>query len=397
MRVVLSTWGRFHTFHLARQMQRFGWLEAVFTTLPRFVLRNEGIPASKLIVNPWLHPLVLAKWRLGLINPQMDRALLRMVDRSQQHFISRRIPPCDVFIALSGSGLSGGRIVQARAGKWVCDRSSCHQAYADQLMAEEFARFGLEYPRTDSWALNKELREYDAADVIVVPSEFARKSFISEGIDPARVVKIPFGSDLNAFRRTREPDPAAFTVFYCGQVGFRKGIPYLLDAFRRVRHARKKLVIAGAVLPEIKPYLAKADLTDVEFIGVVSRRQLCDLYSGANVFAIASIEEGMAKVQAEAMACGCPVVATENSGAGDLIEDAKEGFIVPIRAPEIIAERLQRLADDSELCARMGVRAREKIGSLGGWDHYGDRYRELCITLTAPAAPRFPQIPFPGQ
>jgi glycosyltransferase involved in cell wall biosynthesis len=238
--------------------------------------------------------------------------------------------------------------------------------------------------------LNKELREYDTADVIVVPSDFARNSFISQGIEPARVVKIPFGSDLNAFRRTREPDPAAFTVFYCGQVSFRKGIPYLLDAFRRVRHSRKKLIIAGAVLPEIKPFLAKADLTDVEFIGIVARTRLCDLYSCANVFAIASIEEGMAKVQAEAMACGAPVVATENSGAGDLIEDGSEGFIVPIRAPEIMAERLQRLADDSELCARMGIRARARIAALGGWAHYGDRYHELCITLTVPAAPPSP-------
>lgn len=384
MRVVLSTWGRFHTFHLARQMQRLGWLEAVFTTLPRFLLRHEGIPPDKLVVNPWLHPGVLAKWRLGLRHPRIDRALLRMVDRSQQRFIARRIPPCDVFVALSGSGLSGGRIVQSRGGKWICDRSSCHQAYADQLMVEEFARFGLVYPRTDPWTLDKELREYDTADVIVVPSDFARNSFITQGIDPARVVKIPFGSDLRAFRRTREPDPAVFTVFYCGQVSFRKGIPYLLEAFRRVRHPRKKLIMAGAVLPEIKPFLAKADLTDVEFIGIVSRTQLCDLYSSANVFAIASVEEGFGLVQTEAMACGTPVVTTENTGGPDVIQDGSEGFIVPIRAPEIMAERLQRLVDDPQLCAAMGMRAREKIRSLGGWDDYGDQYRDLCLALATP-------------
>jgi alpha-maltose-1-phosphate synthase len=382
MRVVLSTWGRFHSFHLARQMQRFGWLEAVFTTLPRFVLRNEGIPASKLIVNPWLHPIVLAKWRLGLVNPRLDRALLRMVDYSQQHFIARRIPPCDFFIALSGSGLSAGPIVQSRGGKWICDRSSSHQAYADQLMVEEFARFGLVYPRTDAWALNKELQEYEKANVIVVPSDFARESFIRQGIDPGRVVKIPFGSDLTAFRRTREPDPAAFTVFYCGQVGFRKGIPYLLDAFRRVRHPRKKLIIAGAILPEIRPFLASVDLTDVDFVGVVERARLCDLYSMANVFAIASIEEGMATVQAEAMACATPVVASENSGASELIHDGVEGYIVPVRASEIMAERLQRLADKPDARRAMGIRAREKIRSLGGWNSYGEQYRKLCLTLT---------------
>jgi alpha-maltose-1-phosphate synthase len=383
MRVTISTWGRFHSFHLARQMQRFGWLEAVFTTLPRFILRNEGVPPEKLIVNPWLHPFVLAKWRAGLTNPRIDRFLLRLVDRSQQRFIARRVPPCDVFIALSGSGLVGGRIVQQHGGKWICDRSSCHQTYADQLMVEEFARFGLEYRQTDAWTLNKELHEYQEADIIVVPSEFARRSFTSQGIDPARVVKICFGCDPNIFRRTREVDPAAFTVFYCGQVSFRKGIPYLLDAFQRVRHPRKKLIIAGAVLSEIKAFLAKADLTDVEFVGVVDRSRLCDFYSRANVSAIASVEEGMAIVQTEAMACGIPLVATENSGAADLIRDGVEGYIVPIRAPDVMAERLQTLADARDLRAVMGIAAREKIQSLGGWNHYGDQYRNLCLALTS--------------
>jgi alpha-maltose-1-phosphate synthase len=383
MRVTISTWGRFHSFHLARQMQRFGWLEAVFTTFPRFILRNEGVPPEKLIVNPWLHPLVLAKWRAGLTNPRIDRFLLRLVDRSQQRFIASRVPACEVFIALSGSGLTGGRVVQARGGKWICDRSSSHQAYADQLMTEEFARFGLVYPRTDPWALNKELREYQEANVVVVPSDFARKSFITQGVDPARVVKISFGSDLNSFRRTREVDPAAFTVFYCGQVSFRKGIPDLIDAFRRVRHPRKRLIIAGAVMPEIKSFLAKADLADVEFIGVVGRTRLCDWYSRANVFAIASIEEGMAYVLGEAMACETPVIATENSGASDLIHDGVEGYIVPIRAPDVMAERLQALADARDLRAAMGIAAREKIQSLGGWNHYGDQYRNLCLALTS--------------
>jgi glycosyltransferase involved in cell wall biosynthesis len=250
-------------------------------------------------------------------------------------------------------------------------------------MVDEFARFGLEYRRTDAWTLNKELREYQEADIIVVPSEVARRSFTSQGIDPARVVKICFGSDLNIFRRTREADPAAFTVFYCGQVSFRKGIPYLLDAFQRVRHPRKKLIIAGAVLSEIKAFLAKADLTDVEFVGVVDRSRLSDFYSSANVFAIASLEEGMAIVQTEAMACGIPLVATENSGAADLIRDGVEGYIVPIRAPDIMAERLQTLADAWDLRATMGIAAREKIQSLGGWSHYGDQYRNLCLALTS--------------
>jgi alpha-maltose-1-phosphate synthase len=83
------------------------------------------------------------------------------------------------------------------------------------------------------------------------------------------------------------------------------------------------------------------------------------------------------------MACETPVIATENSGASDLIHDGVEGYIVPIRAPDVMAERLQALADARDLRAAMGIAAREKIQSLGGWNHYGDQYRNLCLALTS--------------
>lgn len=386
MKVVLSTWGRFHVFHLARQLERFGWLECVFVTYPRFMLSNEGISPQKLKSNPWFHLPLLLKWRLGLKNPRLDRAWSRLVDKSQLKFIARHIPPCDVFIALSGSGLSAGPIVQNRGGKWICNRSAPHQVYSDNLMAEEFARYGIAYSPTDPWMVQKELEEYAKCDIIVVPSDFARQSFIEMGMNPGRIVKIPFGGDLKNFRRTRPRNPDVFEILYCGQVSFRKGIPYLIDAFRRLRHPKKKLTIAGSVLPEIKPFLASANLDGVEFVGIVHRSKLPDYYSRANVFAIASLAEGMAKVQTEAMACGTPVVATFNSGATDVIRDGVDGLIVPARSSELFAERLQELADDPQRQEHMGANALARIQSLGGWDQFGNAYRKLCLRLTGAAS-----------
>ena len=55
------------------------------------------------------------------------------------------------------------------------------------------------------------------------------------------------------------------------------------------------------------------------------------------------MEEGLALVQAQALACGCPVIGTWNTGAADLFSDGVEGFIVPPRDPKAIAERLRQL------------------------------------------------------
>jgi glycosyltransferase involved in cell wall biosynthesis len=68
------------------------------------------------------------------------------------------------------------------------------------------------------------------------------------------------------------------------------------------------------------------------------------------------------------------VIATTNTGASELITEGVEGFIVPIRSPELIAGRLQQFADQPELRARMGKAALARVQQLGGWDSYGDAW-----------------------
>lgn len=381
MRVAVSVWGRFHLFHLARRLLHDDALAAIFSTYPRRLLEREHIPRDKLFTNPWLHAPLLAKWRIGLRNRRLDRWWQRAMDADQVRYIARHLPPCDVLVGHSGSGLRAGPMVQAAGGKWICDRGSSHQLYADRLLTEEYARFGAVFPVADRWAMDKELQEYERADRIVVPSEYARRSYVDMGIDPIKVVKIPYGGDLTVFHRTADPAPGDFTIFFCGQISFRKGFPYLLDAFRRVRHPRKKLVVAGQPVAEIRPFLATTDLTGVEFLGAVDRADLNRHYSRADVFAIASIDEGMALVQGEAMACGVPVIATDHCG-GDLIRDGVDGYIVEIRNPGMMADCLQRLADDPRLGRDMGASGLAHIRSFGGWNAYGDAYVSLLRTMT---------------
>jgi glycosyltransferase involved in cell wall biosynthesis len=96
-----------------------------------------------------------------------------------------------------------------------------------------------------------------------------------------------------------------------------------------------------------------------------------------------SLDEGMALVQGQAMACGCPVIATTNSGAEDLFTDGVEGFIVPVRDANALADRMQRLTDDQALQRRMSEAALQRVRSIGGWSEYGDRWQNLLLELTA--------------
>jgi glycosyltransferase involved in cell wall biosynthesis len=112
--------------------------------------------------------------------------------------------------------------------------------------------------------------------------------------------------------------------------------------------------------------------------------ELKSLMSRSHVMVLPSIEEGLAMVQAQAMACGCPVVASRNTGGEDLFSDGHEGFIVPIRDANALATRLQQLADQPELRAAMARRALARVQSLGGWRDYGQKAMAIYDDMLKP-------------
>jgi glycosyltransferase involved in cell wall biosynthesis len=95
-----------------------------------------------------------------------------------------------------------------------------------------------------------------------------------------------------------------------------------------------------------------------------------------------SIEDGFGPVMAQAMACGGVVIATEHTGGLDLFADGAEGFIVLIRSPEAICERLTQLADDPDERQRMSEAAVRRVRTLGGWRDYGRNYAAFLEEIT---------------
>jgi glycosyltransferase involved in cell wall biosynthesis len=112
--------------------------------------------------------------------------------------------------------------------------------------------------------------------------------------------------------------------------------------------------------------------------------ELKGLMSRSHVMVLPSIEEGLAMVQAQTMACACPVIASCNTGADDLFTDGQEGFVVPIRDIDSLAARMQQLADQPDLRSTMGQRALQRVQSLGGWHDYGKKamaiYQEMLTS-----------------
>lgn len=377
--------GRFHHFHLARQLEKHHLLKAIYTGYPRFKLKDEtGIAEEKIHTFPWLHTPYMAIGMVGLNRLSwLDRDLAWYGQDTLDHYVASRLREPTTLIALSGSGLHAGRQAQDLGGKHICDRGSSHICVQDQLLADEYQRYGHKWPGIDPRLIDKEQAEYQQADRISIPSQFCFDSFLQHGISAEKLIKIPYGARLERFKRVQSDasDDDAFIVLFVGEAGARKGFIDLLHAFQLFQHPRKRLVLIGSISHIAKDLLNAAAFSSfIEVLGAVPNAQLKKHYSRATVFVLPSIEEGFAMVIGEAMACGCPVIASTNTGAAEIITDGIDGFIVSIRSPHSIADRLQLLADDPELRRRMGRSAESRVKQLGGWDAYGDAWKNFLTT-----------------
>ena len=124
-------------------------------------------------------------------------------------------------------------VAQGRGAKVVIERGSTHILTQQRILSEAFAEWGLSFRMTQGEIIERECREYDLADRIVVPTRIAADSFIREGVSADKLIINPYGVSLEAFRPPSEPRPVRDRpVILCvGRVGVRKGLPALLQAF----------------------------------------------------------------------------------------------------------------------------------------------------------------------
>jgi glycosyltransferase involved in cell wall biosynthesis len=255
-----------------------------------------------------------------------------------------------------------------------------HNRFQSRLYAEEAQlapEFAEALPRIDLLPPEYSDRleaECDMADLILVGSTFVRRSFLEMGFDTRKVIVTPYGVDTQRFTpaATARRD-SIFRVLFVGQIGQRKGMSYLFEGFRRFRRADTELHVVGSYGAGHQVYRRYAEL--YQHTPHVPQRDLPALYQQADVFVLPSLIEGMPLVVLEAMACGVPVITTTH-GPGDIVRDGVDGFFVPIRDPEAIAQRLEQLYLDPGLRLQLGQNARAQA-LRHTWAHYADRAADL--------------------
>jgi glycosyltransferase involved in cell wall biosynthesis len=365
--------GRFHAFDLAAQLEQRGHLHQLVTSYPRFFAARFGIPRRRV-------SSVLSNELLRRGYERVPFRLRGSADRSaafHDHYArraARRLwPGAELLVAWSGSALPALRRARELGMATIVERGSTHIGWQTELLQDEYGRFGLRARTASPELVDRELREYAEADAIAVPSRFARRSFVERGVDEARVLCLPYGVSLASFTPPAGPEEPVFRVIHCGRVDLRKGCHYLLEAFHGLRLPGAELWLVGPIAPEMEGFRRRFASPAIVFHGPKPQAELARFYARASVFCLASLEEGMAMVIPQAMACGLPVIATTHTGAEEAVRDGVEGFLVGIRDVSALQRRILELYENAERRRAMGRAALARVREGFRWDDYGER------------------------
>ena len=336
------------------------------------------LTAAALLRLPGLSPATKDRWSFALY--ERIRAAIRRES-------ARHVAGATHVVAYPGfarEAFAAGRRTGARL---VLNYPIAHHRFHDRLRAEESQ---IEPGFAPTWPAQGYLTErimaeqdaeIDAADVIVVGSRFAAESFRAVGVTGDKLVVVPYGVDLEVFGAEPPRTPGdVFRVAFAGQISQRKGLSYLLKGYRAFARADTRLLLIGRCIGSDAPLQPYHEI--FEHIPHLTRPALAEAFRGCAAFVFPTLLEGMGLVVVEAMACGLPVITTA-CGPDELVRDGIEGFIVPTRDPDAIADRLDRLYRDPELRRTMARNAQARAREFS-WQHFCRRFIERVVPVAVP-------------
>lgn len=307
----------------------------------------------------------------------VTEAAKRLALESFDRGVARHLEPTDhAVVAESRFALYSFRRARALGVTTVLDYPIAHHRFAERLLQEE-ARLQPAYASTlqfhsPSTSVRRRLeQELELADRVLVLSSFQRRTFLECGVDPAKLEQTPLGVELDAFTPAEGAvsEHVGLRVLFAGQLTQRKGISYLIEGFRSAALPDSSLTLLGGLVGGRVPW---GPHPGIRHAPPVPFFDLPAYYHGADVFVLPSLIEGFPQTALQAMASGLPVIVSENTFGTDVVTDGVDGYVVPIRDPGAIAERLRHLSAHPDQRRRMGANARRRAQDFS-WGRYGER------------------------
>lgn len=238
-----------------------------------------------------------------------------------------------------------------------------------EMLADERRRLGIDVPSFVHPRMRERVRsEIERATCIRAISELAKQSFVERGVSPDKIRVVLPAIDLDHFRPVPKKD-GVFRVLAVLTIDPRKGAYYLLQAFEKAAIPNSELVIIGATGDPWSRHMLESFTSRISNLRIQAADVVKDpieaTYGQASVFVHPAIEDGFALAVSQALACGKPVITTDQTGAAQLITEGQNGYVLACRDVDGLVDRLRHLAANESLLARLSAAAPASVAHLG--------------------------------
>lgn len=347
---------RFHLLDLARELAELGHDVRFYSYVPARRCADFGMDKACCCSLLWL---VWPFFLLAKIAPQSwQSGIVWYRNLLLDGFLSFTMRRCDVCIGLGTVYLKAFEKAKQQGARTILEWGSKH-------IIEQQTKFGTldAYPKR---VLNRELKQYEICDFISIPAEHVKESFLKHGIAEEKLLVNPYGVDLSQFHPTE--CSGDYDLIFVGGWRYEKGCDLLTELCQKEGYS---LLHVGAIVN-----LPFPDSPNLKHHDPVDQSRLIDFYAKAKVFVIPSRAEGLAMVQAQALACGLPVVCSKETGGRDLQSlFSEKKRIVEMENLDFIS--LQKAIQYAMAIAKEQIGKRNHLGSEWSnlsWASYGERY-----------------------
>jgi starch synthase len=399
---IVSHAGKQHSYHLAKALLDLGVLQAFYTSsyveqswLQDYFLKSGNSFFTRRFKAGLAAPYVHSHWRFELaefITRKLQgksaavQDLVYQRDVSFDRMLAWRMPGLkgEVFWGFQGSCRDSLQAAKESGKLAVCELATAHVVQARKILAEEAA---LQPDWADSMdnlyfppAYERRLEEEPhLADLVVSASDFTTRTLLDSGIQAAKIRKLPLGFEVAHIpysEETRGFSSRPLRLLYAGTITQRKGVSYLLEAAESwAGKGDIELHMVGGIQGSGAAFSKQR--ANCHYHPPVSQAALFRMYTEFDALILPTLFEGFGLVVVEAMAAGLPVIATRHSMAPDVVEDGKNGWIIPVRDVEAIRNRVDQLRGlDDDAYRQMRQQARQAALRFT-WDAYAVNLKEL--------------------
>jgi alpha-maltose-1-phosphate synthase len=327
---------------------------------------------------------------IGLSSPHETGALSidavsRELDRKVAERLGKIEPPQAVKLiyAYEDAALESFRVAAQRGIARIYDLPIGYWRVGQRIFTEEREREP-EWASTLTGAgdsaekLARKDEELQHGQRVIVASTFTRETLAEAPCRP-KIDVVPYGAPPPISREIRRSS-GPLRVLFVGSLGQRKGLSYLLKAIEMMKGSVGLTLLGRKAAPDCRPL--ESALQKYRWLPSLSHAGVLREMQSHDVLVFPSLFEGFGLVILEAMAQGTPVITTAHTGGPDIIEDGSDGFIVPIRASEAIADKLELLVRDRDRLGAMKQAAQRKAESCG-WETYRRSLVEVAREVMA--------------